>query len=171
MSVFRYKFSPEFLILLKQFTQEHYTEEPLLYKLSWNNWIKINKEMYLKESLRLKNLGYKGDIEMKMYKSTRYYYKNKVNLEPTKKKDKRKDYIKLNKKFLNLIINHLKSIDNVVDKHPKKLYEMFINDDKYQSYISIERRRLFEEGLDHIEITKKMKKTYKNKLYNFIRKK
>lgn len=171
MSVFRYKFSSEFLTHLKQFTIEHYREEPLLYKLSWDNWIKMNKNIYEKESSRLKSLGYKGNIEKKMYKSTRYYYKNQVNIEPNKKKDKRKDYIELNKKFLNLIDNHLNSISNIEEKKPRILYNMFINDDKYQSYINIERKRLFEEGLDNIEITKKMKKTYKNKLYNFIRKK
>jgi len=165
MGIFRYKFSQEFLDHLKKFTEEHYVEDTITYKLSWNAWILLNKELILKESERLRGLGYEGDIEKKMYKSTRYWYRNNINKE-IKKKDKRKDYIELNKKFLNLLDKYIKSIKNINEIPPKKSYEIFIKDENYQSYITAERNRLFNEGLDHIEITKKMKKTYKNKLYN-----
>ena len=166
MNVFRYKFSETFLQHLKQFTFEHYTEDTITYRLSWNAWVLLNTEIINTEMKRLKSLGYDGNIEKKMYKSTRYWYKNKINKE-NKKNEKRRDYIELNKKFLNLIDKYIKSVDKIESIKPNKSYEMFINDKKYQSYIKAERNRLFNEGLDGIEITKKMKKTYKNKLYNF----
>ena len=79
MNVFRYKFSETFLQHLKQFTYEHYTEDTITYRLSWNAWVLLNTEIINSEMKRLKSLGYDGNIEKKMYKSTRYWYKNKIN--------------------------------------------------------------------------------------------
>ena len=164
MTTFRYKFSDEFLTKLDLFTRQHYMEESDLFKLSWESWKIYNKETVEKETMRLKSLGYNGDIEKKMFKSTRYYYKNRVNIEPSRK-SKRRNYIELNKKFLNLIDKDIKGIKDIEKIKPKNLYNDFINNNVYKSYIESERKRLFKEGLDNIEITKKMKKTYKNKLY------
>ncbi len=164
MTTFRYKFSDEFLTKLDIFTRQHYMEESDLYKISWESWKIYNKETVEKETIRLKSLGYNGDIENKMFKSTRYYYKNRVNIEPLRK-SKRRNYIELNKKFLNLIDKDIKDTKYLEKIKPRKLYNDFINNVNYKSYIELERKRLFKEGLDNIEITKKMKKTYKNKLY------
>ena len=57
------------------------------------------------EARRLLNLGYNGNIEDKMYKSGRYYFKNK-NSDKTVPKQ-RNTYIKLTKTILEAIDNYI----------------------------------------------------------------
>ena len=76
---FRYDFTEEIGKILKDFSDNHESETGKEFQKSWNIWI-MNDEIkkQLKEECdRLLNDGYKEDVWDKMYKSARYYYKEK----------------------------------------------------------------------------------------------
>ena len=76
---YRYKFSKDFLVNLKEFSRIHKFDESQVFKDSWEEWCKTNKTIIEQESNKLKADGYQGDVLVKMYKSARYYFKNKSN--------------------------------------------------------------------------------------------
>ena len=82
---YRYKFSSEFLVNLKDFARIHKFDEPSAFKDNWKIWCDENKEIIKEEADRLKTAGYEGDALVKMYKSARYYFKNKSNEKKSQK--------------------------------------------------------------------------------------
>lgn len=78
--IYRYEFSKEFMDELYHFSKIHQYDDRHTYKEEWDKWINTNYELIKNEKLRLINLGYKGDIENKMFKSGRYYFRKKENL-------------------------------------------------------------------------------------------
>ena len=161
--VYRFKFSNNTLEELVKFGDTHRYDEPEMFKVEWDKWVKDNNEMISRENEYLKTKGYKGDIVNKMYKSVRYYFKNK-SLE--------KKEVKKRKKYSSLSKDLLKNIDNFIDSEgiktkPSDSYEKFIKLEKYQSDIKIEKTRL--DNMNDDEFYKKLKKTYKNRY--FIRQK
>ena len=88
---YRFKFSKGFLENLKEFTRIHKFDDPKIFKESFGIWQEENKETILRETTYMRNMGYEGDVVGKMYKSARYYFKNKSN-EKIKPK-KRRQYI------------------------------------------------------------------------------
>ena len=90
--IYRYKFSNGFLPNLLDFARIHRYDEPTDFKEQWDLWTKNNKEIIDREKNYLNSMGYEGDVLKKMYKSARYYFKNK-SLEKVKPK-KRRQYIR-----------------------------------------------------------------------------
>ena len=82
---YRFKFDATFLGQLKEFSRIHKFDEPSAFKDNWKIWCDENKEIIKRETDRLKTNGYEGDALVKMYKSARYYFKNKSS-EKTKPK-------------------------------------------------------------------------------------
>ena len=76
--IYRYKFSNNFLEELKAFATVHRYDDIPSFREHWETWLTKNKESVLREERILKEKGYDGDINDKMYKSVRYYYKNKI---------------------------------------------------------------------------------------------
>ena len=91
---YRFKFSKEFLAEMLEFARIHKFDDSTAFKENWEIWINENKQIIKKEEDRLKDAGYQGDTKVKMYKSARYYFKNKSN-EKTKAR-KRRQYVGLN---------------------------------------------------------------------------
>ena len=95
---FRFKFTEETQNSLAYFADIHKLDDRVTFKEEWGNWIKENDTMLKKETQYLQEMGYEGNVESKMFKSARYYFKNKKpkNSEDQEPKQRRK-YIKMDK--------------------------------------------------------------------------
>jgi hypothetical protein len=79
IKTFRFEFSKGFIDELSRFSKVHQFDERRAYKEAWQKW-KSNQEIdeiISFEIRRLEEIGYKGDIEDKMFKSGRYYFRKK----------------------------------------------------------------------------------------------
>ena len=122
---YRFKFDTTFMNYLKEFSRLHKFDEPAAFKDNWNVWCDENKEIIKQEADRLKAAGYEGNALIKMYKSVRYYFKNKSN-EKTKPK-KRRQYVGLEPEFRDAIDEHAKMHElGIAHGHGgnKEAYEM-----------------------------------------------
>lgn len=161
--IYRYKFSDDFLQEMLAFVEVHRLDDISVFNEAWKKWVEEHPTVYLAEHRRLKNVGYEGDVILKMYKSARYYFKNKVIFEKAPKK--RRNYIRIDKSVLSLMDTHIEQIK--VGK-PAELYNNF--NEKYMSVLNALKVQLHRRGLDKDEIALKLKKTYKNRYYKFITK-
>lgn len=165
---FRFKFTEETQNSLAYFADIHKLDDRVTFKEEWGNWIKENDTMLKKETQYLQEMGYEGNVESKMFKSARYYFKNKKpkNSENQEPKQRRK-YIKMDKDILKLIDCH---IDNNVKNEnykPATGFEMFKTN--FQNEVSTEIERIKETcNISDKDIELKMKKTYKNRYFNKV---
>ena len=94
----RYNFTPQMMEKIQEITRVHQFDERKKYKEEWKCWINT-KEIQLKvscEIIRLKDEGCTWEdeeIKEKMYKSSKFYYKKKMEQEGEKddKKDKKEE--------------------------------------------------------------------------------
>jgi hypothetical protein len=163
-TIFRFKFSDEFTSQLIPFAKLHQYDDRHMYKEEWTRWVTNNDELIDTESRRLKSLGYDGDIHDKMYKSGRYYFRNKT--EHTVKT--RRKYISLEHEILGAMDEHLSVNYHMPHFKPATAYDQFCIE--YKDVIQSEVERISEEnhdGMTKDDILLKMKKTYKNRYYLF----
>jgi len=135
-----------------------------MYKEEWTRWVTNNDGLIDTESRRLKSLGYDGDIHDKMYKSGRYYFRNKT--EHTVKT--RRKYISLEHEILGAMDEHISVNYHMPHFKPATAYDQFCIE--YKDVIQSEVERISEEnhdGMTKDDILLKMKKTYKNRYYLF----
>lgn len=156
-TIYRFKFCEEFLPNLVEFSTIHQHDKPIDFKEAFDEWKDENRCIITKESIRLENIGYEGDIFDKMYKSARYYFKNKDMTDKTQKK--RRVYIRQDKDFINIIDRHL---TNIVNLKPSDAFDDFKtnNSENYEN----ECLRI-GEFLDKQKTINKIKKTYKNRYF------
>jgi hypothetical protein len=78
--VLRFEFSNTLIDALKAFTTVHQYDDRKTYKEAWTAWLAHDEiaTMLKTEVERLTNLGYKGDVADKLYKSGRYYFRQKT---------------------------------------------------------------------------------------------
>lgn len=159
--IYRYKFTPNIVEKLKQFSDVHRFDEPEQFKEAWDEWVKENDEIISREETKLQEMGYKGDTIVKMYKSVRYYYKNKKYHE--KKNIQRKKYVPLNKSFIKIIDEYIRL--HGIKIKPSEGYEEFIKNEKFKDDLNNEQTRLKSLEVNDEEFHKKLKKTYKNRYF------
>ena len=161
---YRFKFTDDFLNNLKEFSRIHRFDDAAAFKDNWNTWCEDNKEIIKVECDVLKAKGYEGDALVKMYKSVRYYFKNKS----TEKKDvkKRRQYVGLNPEFREAIDEHIENTSLRQELKPAEGYINFMDGAKYTELIRLEKIRLESYNFTKEEITSKLKKTYKNRYFN-----
>ena len=167
-NIYRFKFSAEFLEHLQSFCRIHRFDESKKFKDDWDIWMDENSEVINTEIKRLKELGYCGDCKKKMYKSARYYFKSKSTEKNEPKK--RRQYIGLDREFLDTIDNHIQSIREENLK-PAAALNDFLETDNYRDIIRNEKLRLQSYSLDDDHIREKFKKTYKNRYFIMKKKK
>ena len=144
-SVYRFKLNKQILDLIIDFSQKHKYIDRKEYKEEWKKFLEINKLIIETEKRRLSELGYKGNLEDKMYKSGRYYFREKTYEKTSPKK--RKKYKKMDTEMLNKINLHV--IKMVKDNQkPSEGYNKFIKE------------------FDIDKKDEKIKKSYKNQFYN-----
>ena len=162
-TIYRYKFDELFLEDLISFSKIHQFDDRKTFKEEWKLWCESNEEFINREENRLISLGYKGDCKDKMFKSARYYFKNKKNTTYKLNKQLKTNYIPRNPVFF-------KMIETYINKNPIKaslLYKEFINetDTNILSEINTEIVRLKTFELNQTECLQKIKKMFNNAYY------
>lgn len=155
--IFRFKFSNIFLENLQSFSVVHRYDKPKIFKENWEIWVKNNQKIINLENESLQKKGYSGDIMEKMYKSARYYFKNKSQEKNNPKK--RRVYTRLDEDMLIWMDTH---ISRNFHKKPNDSYNEFINYENTKILLNNENTNLKKD-----EFHLKIKKTYKNRFYNF----
>ena len=172
MKQFRFDYTPEFSKLLEEFARVNQSEPRQTYKINWNTWKEQNKNTYESEISHIKNAGYPGNIEEKIFESVRYYYRKKLN---PNKEDKSRISTKKAEKLKGLSNEIKKSMDNhmkcyiLENTPPAEAFDDFCK--RYLSELEKEIYRLkhiSKTQLDPKATTLKFKKAYKNRFYNFL---
>jgi hypothetical protein len=161
-NIYRFKLTKTFMEELSYFSKIHQYDDRLDFKEAWNVWIEDNKEMVQEEISRLYNLGYNGDPIDKMFKSARYYFRNKSTIKNEPKQ--RRQYISVSNELLYAMDEHINKY--IIDEkyQPKTAFIAFCkeNEDILKETIL----KFFDQNIKDTElIENKIKKTYKNRFY------
>jgi len=161
VSIYRYKFTQNFMDELYKFSKIHQYDDRVSFKEAWEHWVEESEELVEGETLRLEDLGYEGDVLDKMFKSARYYFRKKSTTKPEPKE--RRKYIGVQKDLLDAMDTHIKTGINSDEYKPSDGFNHFCinNIDVLKAEID----RLLENNIDSDEIMKKIKKTYKNRYF------
>jgi hypothetical protein len=161
VSIYRYKFTQNFMDELYKFSKIHQYDDRVSFKEAWEEWVEESEELIEGETLRLEDLGYEGDVLDKMFKSARYYFRKKstTKIEP---KERRK-YIGVQKDLLDAMDTHIKTGINSDEYKPSDGFNHFCINNK--DILKAEIERLLENKINSDDIMKKIKKTYKNRYF------
>jgi len=173
--IFRFKFSKDIVEMLIYFGKLHEYDNRHDYKDAWKRWYENNTEILQIEERRLIELGFTGNIEDKMYKAGRYYFRkienNSPNLEDKKPEEtfinKKRQYISLSRNILNAMDNHITTNIKNDNYTPSNGLDNFYK----QNTVSLASETLYLENnttLKKNEIYLKIKKTYKNRYYLIV---
>jgi hypothetical protein len=162
-NIFRYKFDAPIVNLINTFSTTHKYDDASQFREEWDEFIKDKKTSIDRENRRLTNLGYTGDINNKMYKSARYYFKNKSTEK--KKTKKRRKYVTLNKEFLADMDRHIITVAFQQDMKPAHAYNNFVSDDTYSEKLDDVIQKLLDDDWEEPAAESKLKKTYKNRYF------
>ena len=160
--VFRFKFAESVVEEIHNFAQIHRDDERVQFKEAWKEWVSENQALINNEKQRLTNLNYDGDVEDKMFKSARYYFRKKstVKKEPVE----RRMYVSVGKEILQIIDRHIET-NRIADGFtPANGFNEFCSQNEELLSDWIETLHL-EAKFDGKEIQDKIKKTYKNRYY------
>lgn len=161
ISIFRYKFTQNFMDLLFDFSKIHQYDHRTHFKEAWCEWSKDNEEMIRMEINRLNQLNYEGDILDKMFKSARFYFRKK-GTKKTEPQDRR-TYISVNHPLLESIDSY---ICNNTHIKPSDGFIIFCNENR--DLVKDEIKRMMSLGITDNLIHDKIKKTYKNRYFVFV---
>ena len=172
-TIYRYKVSQNLNELVIEFARIHKLDNRNDFKEHWDKFIENNKKIIDEEQSKIDELKINRKIVIIMYKSARYYYKNKttnqIQLNNENKENKEKiKYIKISDQ-LNLILS------DYVDRHikekikPSNGLEIFLKDE-YEIINRDINKLKNEDKLSPEDITYKIKKMYKNKYYSLNKK-
>ena len=169
--IYRYQLGEELNGELSRFAKNHQYDHRKDFKQAWIKWREEKDELFQLEIKKHQALGYEGDIEDKIFKSARYYFRKKPMAtekkapaipEKEKEKETTNSYINVNKEFLEIIDEYLKK--NIQLK-PTISFTNFCNENQE----TIEKEIEFLYKVKNIkidkEINEKIKKTYKNRYY------
>lgn len=160
-NIYRYKFSENIIYELDNFSKIHKYDDKNTFKESWEKWVSENLYLIQREEERLSEIGYKGCVKTKMYKSCRYYFSKKTS--DKEKQERRKKYVMVNSSILTSMDNHI--IENI----SKEDYKPAIGYEEYcQKNIELLKEDIVEMvalDMNINEIKMKIKKTYKNRYF------
>ena len=165
---FRHKFSDEFVNEIFAFSKIHQYDARKIFKEEWNKWIETIEIQSL-VNIEKKNLsknGFIGDVMDKIFKSARYYYRKKSNIEKPAKE--RKEYTGLSKDFLKSMDNEIEK-QIITNKAPAEAYEEYVkcNKESFETEFIALNEKIAKTNIqiEMEEFTQKIKKTYKNRYY------
>jgi hypothetical protein len=176
----RYKFNSEIIYLLSEFAKMHQHEGSKDYKESWGKWIsgpEINRELE-EEKSRLIKQGIVGDVMDRLYKSSRYYYRKKIN-KPEEAPKNRKKYEGLTKDILHKMDAHIiREINGSIDVlENDDIVSRFAPSKSFASYMEenascvldlsqdMSSATAEEQRIQTDDVIRRVKKTYKNRFY------
>lgn len=169
---YRFKFSEDITSILIQFSKIHMHEDLQDYNHNWELWLLENDDSIKREEARLMEIGYEGDINKKLYKSARYYFRKKKDNtnenNENNEKEKRREYILASNEFLEAIDMHINSHVKNSSLSPAKAYDDFCK--KNHILLSTEIISMKEENqFTNSYIYSKLKKTYKNRHFYMLK--
>ena len=171
--VLRHEFSSALTEHLAAFANLHKYDDRTTYKEAWMAWLAHDEiaALLTTDVARLSDLGYKGDVLDKLYKSGRYYFrgKNKANAEKANA-DKARKYVLLNHALLDAMDDHIERGLQHDDAYtPASGFADFCNmradDDVLKAEVASLSARLTSGEAVHA----KLKKTYKNRYFMLIK--
>lgn len=166
-TIFRFKFTEEFMKELYQFSKIHQYDHRKDFKEAWILWLDENMDLVRTEIERLIQLGYEGDIIDKMFKSARYYFRKKSTAKVVPKQ--RRQYISINHNVLEAMDEHIKKNRKDSDYQPKNGFISFCKDNEIILKECI--KTMMDNNVNDVElIENKLKKTYKNRYFMLITK-
>jgi hypothetical protein len=161
-NTYRYKFAENIVYMLTSFAKLHTNDDRHAYRDAWKKWWQDNEDILEFEVRRLHNLGYEGDVQDKMYKAGRYYFreKNQKKQEP----QQRRPYISMSPDIIRVMDLHIDNSISQPDFTPAKGYDWFCN--THINVLRGEVLRLMTNGaITADDISTKVKKTYKNRYF------
>ena len=161
---FRFKFTPEIMKEITAFAKLHQFDDRHSYKEAWVVWYENHTNMIQGERQRLEEDGYSGDINEKMFKAGRYYFRKKTKKEAEDIK-KRRNYISMDSEVLEAMDRHIRSNINIISFSPANGYDSFCKENL--PLLSEEIKRIYNEDfrISKDNLILKIKKTYKNRYY------
>jgi hypothetical protein len=186
-TILRFNFTEDIMTRIAYFAKLHQFEDRHTYKTNWERWCEEQQVILETEITRLENNGYAGDVKAKMYKAGRYYFRKKqeqgqaeqgqakhsqvqvqVQVQVQAKKQQSK-YTTMNKAVLEEMDNHIITSMRINRAYtPAGGYIEFC--ERYAAVLTVETERLkLTERLSEDAITKKIKKTYKNRYFMVTR--
>lgn len=170
-TTFRFKFTKQLLNSIREFSKIHSNDNCDDFLEAFQSWTYENREMIQLEEERLKSMGFNKDINAKIYKSARYYFKNKKN------KTKQNDAVKVNSNikfgYISRNPKFFKMVENYISSNPIKasvMYKNFMDDPTKSVQIEKEVNRLITFNLDREAALKKIQKTFNNAYYKIKKK-
>jgi hypothetical protein len=165
--IYRFKFSDEFVSELSEFSKIHQYDDRHTFKEAWEDWVADNEDLISLEMRRLTNMGYDGDVLDKMFKSARYYFRKKS--AEKKAPATRRQYVNVDKQLLDAMDQHIMENIDDDDYQPKEGFDKFCKENLDLLKIVVD--QICESGIrDANEIKDKIKKTYKNRYFNIVKK-
>ena len=108
-----FKYSEEFAEQLASFAKSHLEDSNKQFKLEWKKWTELNSIDIQTEIAKMKEAGYTGSVEDKMYFSARYYYRKKAmkneneDVVSVEESSSRKKYESIDKQILSQMSEHI----------------------------------------------------------------
>ncbi len=165
-SIYRFKLSEDVMSAITDFSKIHQYDTRQDYKEAWKDWCDTNRLLIDTETRRLNDLGYKGDLNDKMYKAGRYYFRTK-NVTDKIEPRERRVYVSTNSDIIEQMDNHITTNIKSIDYSPANGYSNFCQSNR--ELLREEITRLLEYGLTDKDISAKIKKTYKNRYFIITR--
>lgn len=161
--VFRFKFRDDTLGPIIHFANIHRFDDRATFKDAWKEWAENNKKLIESETAYLENLGYEGNVEQKMFRSARYYFKNKSREQVQAKE--RRPYIRVNPDILEKMDQHIFRNSATETFTPALGFDGFMN--LFEESVGQEQCRIVGDvdGFTEEDFIHKMKKTYKNRYF------
>ena len=165
-TIYRFKFTEEFMAELYKFAKIHQYDHRKDFKEAWTKWTEENSDIITNETDRLIALGYKNEdnIDDKMFKSARYYFRKKSPVKPEPKQ--RRQYISVDSELLETMDRHI-NVNR--DCKPEAAFIMFCkeNEDILRQSIG----QICGKGINDTQLIQaKIKKTYKNRYFLLVKK-
>jgi hypothetical protein len=185
--ILRFEFSDALIEQVTAFARVHQYDDRKTYKDSWTQWLSSDElaSLFNAEVVRLNALGYKGDVAVKLFKSGRYYFRDKQQQQQQQQQHKRRQrYVTASHALLIAMDDHIeRSIRSNTAYTPaigfSDFFKMHANDDVLKPEVA----RLYglmnnahnsnnsTIGTNVVrEIQEKLKKTYKNRYFMMMQK-
>lgn len=161
MRTLRFKLSPAIQDTLSTFARAHSKDTLAQYRDAWSAWVRENGEALAEETKRLRELGFAGDVENKMYKAGRYYFARKVSNAVKAPRSAARRYVTASKAILARMDRHIEAVRDGTDFRPATAFERFAE----STDLTEEFAALQEKGVPGDQVRAKLKHTYKNRCF------
>ena len=196
--VLRFEFSNAVIDALKAFTEVHRYDDRKIYKEAWAQWLAHDEiaTLFKSDVERLTNLGYTGDVADKLFKSGRYYFRQKtcgfqgtarraeplcpnlsLHAEPlgVRGASAPRKYVTMNRALLCAMDDHIERGLRTNDAYTPAIgfsdfFKTHASSDLLRTEVAnLIQRHYHDDANAPKKIHEKLKKTYKNRYFILVR--